>query len=109
MSTLLFLIFFPLLIALLLLLIKGDLFRDIVVIGGAVVIAAASLLLGAMYFHTGGEVFAAQETQVGSLMMAIEIALAAVIVFLAIKHKKYPPAIFALIQTPLFVWFEMTH
>jgi ech hydrogenase subunit A len=109
MSTLLFLIFFPLLIALLLLLIKGDLFRDIVVIGGAVVIAAASLLLGAMYFHTGGEVFAAQETQVGSLMMAIEIVLAGVIVFLSVKHKKYPPAIFALIQTPLFVWFEITH
>lgn len=108
MTTLLFLILFPLLIALLLLLIKGDLLRDVVVIGGAGIIAAASLVLGVMYFNSGGEVFPAKETQVGTMMMVVEILLAAVIVFLSVKHKKYLPGLFVLIQTPLFVWFEMT-
>ena len=41
-------------------------------------------------------------------MLVMEISLALVIIYLSIQHRKYVPVIFVLIQTPLFVWFEMT-
>ena len=41
-------------------------------------------------------------------MMIIECGVAVVITILAFKYKKYLAAVFALIQTPLMVWFELT-
>ena len=41
-------------------------------------------------------------------MMIIECGVAIVITVLAFKYKKYLAAVFALIQTPLMVWFELT-
>ncbi len=106
MSILIFLIVFPLVVALALLVLKDDRSRGVIVYAGAAIIAAASVLLVFNNFSEETIVFAASNHWVNYVMIGIEIILAGLIVCLGIKHKKYIVCILALIQTPVLVWFE---
>lgn len=108
MGTILFLIFFPMIIALILLVSKEDKVRDIVVKIAALAIAAVSIVTAVLFFKSGGQNFAAHVEAVNYIMMAIEAALAIYIIYMGIKHKKYLASLFAIIQTPLLIWFELT-
>ena len=108
MGTILFLIFFPMLIALILLVSKEDKARDVIVKIAAFVIAAVSIATAVIFFKNGGQNFPAHAEVVNYVMMAIEAALALYIIYIGIKHKKYLASLFAVIQTPLLIWFELT-
>lgn len=108
MGTILFLIFFPMIIALILLVSKEDKVRDIVVKVAAIAIAAASIVVAVQFFTSGGQYFKAHAEVVNYIMMALEVALAVYIIIIGIKHKKYLASLFAAIQTPLLVVFEFT-
>lgn len=108
MGTILFLIFFPMIIALILLVSKEDKVRDIVVKVAALVIAAVSIVVAVQFFSSGGQNFPAHAEVVNYVMMGIEAILAVYIICIGIKHKKYLASLFALIQTPLLIWFELT-
>jgi NADH:ubiquinone oxidoreductase subunit 5 (subunit L)/multisubunit Na+/H+ antiporter MnhA subunit len=108
MSTILFLIIFPLVVALALLVLKTDAGRDVVVIGSSVVIAAASIFLCVQYFGEGIIYFDFANDTIGYVMLAIEACLALVIIVLGIKYKKYLASVLAAIQTPLIIWFELS-
>ena len=108
MGTILFLIFFPMLIALILLVSKEDKARDVIVKIAAFVIAAVSIATAVIFFKNGGQNFPAHAEIVNYVMMAIEAALALYIIYIGIKHKKYLASLFAIIQTPLLIWFELT-
>ena len=88
MGTIIFLIVFPLIAAFALLILKNDGPRDIVVKVSAALIAAASIILVVQYFGEGDRYFDVDGEIIGYLMMAIEIALAIVIIWLGIKYKK---------------------
>ncbi len=108
MSTILFLIGFPLLVAIVLLVLKEDRARDVVVKVSAAVIAAASIYLVATNVSSGGEYFAVPKAEtVGTVMMAIEVCLALVIIVLGIQKKRYLAPVLSIIQTPLMIWFEL--
>lgn len=108
MGTIIFLILFPLVVAVALLILKTDKPRDIIVIGGAAIIAVASVILVIQNFSNGGQYFDFHSEMIGYIMMAIEICLALLIFYLGIKYKKYLACVLAAIQTPLLVWFELT-
>ncbi len=109
MSTILFLIGFPLLVAIVLLVLKEERARDVVVKVSAAVIAAASIYLVATNVSSGGEYFAVPKAEtVGTVMMAIEVCLALVIIVLGIQKKRYLAPVLSIIQTPLMIWFEVT-
>ena len=108
MGTIIFLILFPLVVAVALLILKTDKPRDIIVIGGAAIIAVASVILVIQNFSSGGQYFEFHSEMVGYIMMGIEICLAILIFYLGIKYKKYLACVLAAIQTPLLVWFELT-
>lgn len=108
MGTILFLIFFPMVIALILLVSKQDKVRDIVVKIAAAAIAAVSIVTAVQFFKSGGQTFAAHAEIVNYVMMAVEALLAIYIICMGIKHKKYLASLFAIIQTPLLIWFELT-
>lgn len=108
MGTILFLIFFPMVIALILLVSKQDKVRDIVVKIAAAAIAAVSIVVAVQYFKSGGQTFAAHAEVVNYIMMVVEALLALYIIITGIKHKKYLASLFAIIQTPLLIWFELT-
>lgn len=111
MSTIFFLIVFPLVVALALLVLKADAARDMVVKVGALVIAAASIYLVVRNFSEDGAYFTL-DSGISSLisngMMVIEVCLAVLIFYLGIKYKKYLASLLALIQTPIMVWFELS-
>lgn len=108
MSTIFFLIGFPLIVAIVLLLLKADVARDIIVKVSAAVIAAASIYLAVQYFGSGGETFKIPyAANIGYVMMGVEVILAIVIVVIGVMKKRYLAPIFALIQTPLLIWFEL--
>lgn len=108
MGTILFLIFFPIIIALILLVTKEDRARDIVVKFAAALIAAASIVAAVQFITSGSEYFRVHVEAINYIMMAIEVILAVYIIFVGIKHRKYLASLFAVIQTPLLVWFELT-
>jgi ech hydrogenase subunit A len=108
MGTIIFLILFPLVVAVALLILKTDKPRDIIVKAGAAIIAVASVVLVIQNFSTGGQYFEFHTEVIGYVMMVIEVALAVLIFYLGIKHKKYLACILVAIQAPLLVFFELT-
>lgn len=108
-GTLAFLILFPTVIALILLAVKSDAARGGIVKVSAALIALASIVLAVLYFVNGGGVTLAFDGEMISYaMMAIEVFLMIVIIFLGIKYKHYWACVLAVIQTPLTIWFELT-
>ncbi len=112
MSTIFFLIIFAFVVALALLVLKTDAVRNILVKISAAVIAAASIWLAVEFFRTGEDAvtFAMEGSHaiISNVMLAIEVILALVVIFLGIKHKKYLASVLAAIQAPCTVWFELT-
>ena len=108
MGTIFFLILFPIVVAILLLVLKADAARDIIVKIAALAIAAASILLAVQYFSKGSQMFDYSSEVVNHIMMGIEIILAVIIIVLSIRYKKFLAGLFAVIQAPLLVWFELT-
>ncbi len=108
MGTILFLIFFPMVIAFILLVVKADKGRDVIVIGSAAIIAIMSIVVAIQYAGGGGEFFSFNGEIVNYIMMIVEAGLCIYIVITAWKHKKWLAALFAIIQTPLIIWFEFT-
>ena len=108
MGTILFLIFFPMIIALILLVAKSDAARGARVKIAALLIAACSIVVAVQYFKSGGEYFAVHYEAINYIMMGIEVLLALYIVIVGIKHKKYLASLFAILQTPLMIVFEFT-
>ena len=109
MSTIIFLIGFPLIVALALLVLKTDSARDIIVKVSALVIVCASILLVVQQFKSGGQYFKVPHAEtIGTVMMVIEVCLALMVIVLGFKYKRYGAPLFAAIQTPLMIWFETT-
>ena len=108
MGTIFFLILFPLVVAFVLLVVKADAARGAIVKFAAIVIAAASIYLAVQYFRTGDQYFDFHNEAVNYIMMVIEALLAIYIIITGIRHKKYLASVFAIIQTPLLIWFELT-
>ena len=109
-GTIAFLIIFPMVIALALLLIRGDGARGVVVRIAAAVLAAASVFALVQNYGAGAQFFEIHNAEfISKLMMIVEIALAIVIVVLGAMHKNWLAPLFAIIQTPLMVWFELKH
>ncbi len=109
MNTILFLIGFPLLVALVLLVLRGDMVRGIVVKGAAAIIAAASIFFVATNFGKGNAFFEVPHAEtVAKVMMGVEIALGLLIIIIGVSKKRYLAPLFALIQTSLMIWFEFS-
>lgn len=108
MGTIFFLILFPLVVAFVLLVIKADAARDIIVKIAALVVAVGAIYLVVQNFGSGGQFFDFENENVNTVMMIIEACLAIYIIITGIRHKKYLASLFALIQTPLLIWFELT-
>jgi ech hydrogenase subunit A len=112
-GTLAFLILFPTVIALILLAVKNDATRGMIVKATAALLAVGSIALAVAYFAGGGGTYTFAVAGVGHTisyaMMAIEVFLMCAIVYLAFKYKHRWAAVLALIQTPLVIWFELTH
>jgi ech hydrogenase subunit A len=110
-STIIFLILFPLVIAVLLLLIRSDQLRGPVVFIGALGTFAASITLVVQNFGSGTVfLFGSGEASeiTGYAMMGIEAALAILIFVLGVRYKKPLACILVVIQCPILIWYELS-
>ena len=118
------LILIPLVVAFLMLGIKSDKIRGPIVIIAGIAIAAISIVFAITNFGgivlkpfsaSGGIEFFGHNFAVEALaeginnaMLVIEIAMAVLIVYLALKHGKILAIVLTVLQISLLVWFELT-
>jgi ech hydrogenase subunit A len=103
---LLYLILFPLVAALFVLVGRRDYVRDMIVKISAIVIGIVTLALLVFGFDKGSLIYSIASEPVSQIMFVIEILLAAVILYLGIKHRKSLTVILIVVQAGLLVWFE---
>lgn len=106
MNGLLFLLLFPIIIALLLFLISKNSLRKVVVWVSALAIIAVTLYVCARYFSSGIVFFPISVEPAGYVIFAIELGLALFIAYLAVKFKKTLALALIIVQTALIVIFE---
>lgn len=102
------LILFPLAIAILSFLVRQDKIRNAIVTLGAVSVALLTVLVTVRYFGDGITYSYHQEEGISYLIMCLEIIIAGYILVKSIRDKKYLVTVFAAIQTPLILFFELS-
>ncbi len=102
------LILFPMAIAILSFVIRQDKIRNAIVTLGAASIALLTVLVTVRYFEDGITYSYHQEEGISYLIMCLEIIIAGYILVKSIRDKKYLVTVFAAVQTPLILWFELS-
>lgn len=108
MESILFLILFPLLTGVALLFVRNDSIRRIIVRTAAFFLIIASILVSVRYFNSGLELGLHKEW-INYCMVAIELALAVLLIAISIKHKKYLAILLVIIQTTIINWYEFSY
>ncbi len=109
MNALIFLIVFPLFIAgLAIAPPPGTTFRRTIGVIANVVLAAVSIYLLVTYLDQGPAYFRAESHLVNMVMLAVEVLIAAYIVYISLRSKQYLPVLLVVIQSLIMVTFEFT-
>ena len=108
MNTLIFLIIFPLFIAGLALIVPlGNALRKIIGVVATVVLSMVPIYLLFTYIDSGPVYFHVESHVVNTLMFAVEILIAAFIVYISLKAKRYLPVVLVVIQSIIMIAFEI--
>ena len=108
MNTLIFLIIFPLFIAGLALIVPlGNALRKIIGVAATVVLSMVPIYLLFTYIDSGPVYFHVESHVVNTLMFAVEILIAAFIVYISLKAKRYLPVVLVVIQSIIMIAFEI--
>lgn len=109
MELLLFLILFPLVIALLMYALPEHALKHLLVRIGALVIGVASVYLVATSFAQGAvfSTFASEPT--GQIMFVIEMLMALFILYMGVRYKNYLTVVLILVQSAMMIFFETTY
>jgi ech hydrogenase subunit A len=109
MNLLIFLIVFPLCIAgLALVLPLGTALRKTIGAFAAIVLSAVPISLLVTYRDTGAIYFPVESHLVNMAMLGVEVLIAAFIVYISLRAKKYLPVLLVVVQSLIMVIFEVT-
>ncbi|OPY75834.1 MAG: Na(+)/H(+) antiporter subunit A [Syntrophorhabdus sp. PtaU1.Bin153] len=109
MNALIFLIIFPLFIAALALVLPaGNALRKTVGVIAGVVLSAVPIYLLIAYLDTGPVYFRVGSHLVNMVMLAVEVVIAAFIVYISLRSKRYLPIVLVAVQSLIMVTFELT-
>jgi ech hydrogenase subunit A len=106
-SSIVFLIIYPLFAALALSLVRRDHLRRWIVVASAGVLIIASLDLLWSHYALPAQLYRVDADWIRPLMQFIELGLAGYMIFLAIRHKKWLIIPLVLAQAGLGLWFEL--
>lgn len=109
MSTLLFLISFPLLIAFILLSIPSLFIRRIIAVIANIVLCAVPVYLLVTNVDRGAAYYTLESHLVGGGMFLAEVALGLLILVLSLRAKKYLAALLVTIQSAVMIAFELRY
>jgi ech hydrogenase subunit A len=102
------LILFPLVASIIIFLVRNDGVRNVIVKVSAFIVAVLTICVFSQFFNDGITFTPANEEVINVIIMAVEAVIAAYIIIAGFKNKKYIVSVFAVIQTPLILWFEIT-
>ena len=107
MSLIFFLVCFPFVASLLLSVIRNDSLRKLMIIVFCTVIASTSILFSIQRMLSGSDFSYLQHTPwIDLFMLAAELLMMALVVYLSFKHNRQPIALLSIVQTSLMVWLE---
>jgi ech hydrogenase subunit A len=107
-NALIFLIIFPLFIAGLALIVPlGNALRKIIGVVATIVLSMVPIYLLFTYIDSGPVYFHVESHVVNTLMFAVEILIAAFIVYISLKAKRYLPVVLVVIQSIIMIAFEI--
>lgn len=108
MNTISILVLFPLLASIAVFLVRKDAVRNIIVRVCAFTTGILTLFVVCRYFKDGISLSFANRNTIDMIIAFVEVLIAAYIILIGIKNKKYIVSIFAAVQTTLILWFEFT-
>lgn len=108
MNLILLLILFPLIASIMVLIVKQAKLRDGLVRLSALITAILTIVTVCYYFKNGLLLSFGNEEIIDSVIAVLEVVLALYIIYIGIINKRYLVSVFAMIQTPLLLWFEFT-
>ena len=106
MQFLLFLILFPLITALFMLAVRRDVERGWIVKLSALAIGVVTVIALVTLYDKGAVYFGFDAAPVNLLMFILELAMAVLLIWYAVKYRKYLALGLVLVQTALIVLFE---
>jgi len=106
---LLFLILFPLIIALLMYALPEHALKHLLVRIGALVIGVASVYLVATSFAQGAVFSTFASEPAGQIMFVIEMLMALFILYMGVRYKNYLAVALILVQSAMMIYFETTY
>jgi ech hydrogenase subunit A len=108
-NVLIFLIIFPSCIAgLALILPPGTALRRTIGVVTNIVLAAVPIYLLVAYLDQGPVYFPGESHVINAFMLAAEVLIAAFIVYISLRAKKYLPVVLVVVQSAIMVTFEFT-
>ena len=105
-NLLLYLILFPLIAAIFLLIERRDSGRNLIVQLSAIAIGIVCLVLLVLGYDKGTLIYSVASEPASQIMLFIEMILAAFILYLGIKYRKWLVVVIILLQVGLGFWFE---
>lgn len=102
------LIFYPLAASIFIFFVRNDGVRNVAVKVSAFVVALLTLCVTVKFFRKEIIFTPSHVEIIDYLMMGVEILIAAYVIIVGFKNKKYIVSLFACLQTPLILWFELT-
>ena len=109
MNTVLFLILYPVIVALLLLVLPQLAIRKFIVVASTAILSVASIYLLIQYFNTGAVYFEFGSHALNLGIFAVEVLLAALIIFICVRHKQFLAALLMFAGVAMIIWLELTH
>lgn len=109
MNTVLFLVLYPVVVALLLLVLPQLAIRKFIVVASTIVLTVASVYLVVEFFTTGAQFFTFGTETINLGIFIIEVILAVIIISISLKYKQYLAALLMLIGAAMTIWFEFTY
>lgn len=109
MELLLFLILFPLIIALLMYALPEHALKHLLARIGALVIGVASIYLVATSFAQGAVFSTFASEPAGQIMFVIEMLMALFILYMGVRYKNYLAVALILVQSAMMVFFETAY
>ncbi len=109
MNTVLFLILYPVIAAFLLLILPQPAVRKFIVAASTVILSIASIYLVVDYFKSGPVFFEFGSHAINLGIFAVEVVLAAIIIFISVRHKQFLAAFLMLAGAAMLIWFELSY
>lgn len=104
-----FLILFPILVAISMLFLEHGPVRKFVIWISSFIIMGVGISLAAQYFFsTENQYFLHESEVIDKILLGIEVIMAGITVFLGFKHRKYYVSLLSIAQTGLILWLELT-